>query len=80
VDTGGATNWPIVSTSFVLLPKNPADAARLAAVMRFFDWTYRNGGASAEHLGYVVLPVAVQDGVRDAWRIQVLYDGKPVYN
>ncbi len=79
VDTDGAGNWPIVSTSFVLLPKNPADAARSDAVMRFFDWAYRNGGASAEQLGYIVLPAAIQDTVRDTWRNQVLHDGKPAY-
>jgi phosphate transport system substrate-binding protein len=79
VDTGGAANWPIASTTFILLPKDPKDPARSAAVMKFFDWAYRNGEASAEQLGYIVLPPAVQDKVRDSWRSQVLAGEKPVY-
>lgn len=79
VDTEGAANWPIVSTTFILLPKDPKDATRSAAVMKFFDWAYRSGGASAEQLGYVVLPTAIQNSVRDSWRAQVVVDGQPVY-
>src|SRR5208283_881730 len=56
VDTEGAGNWPIVSTTYILLPKDPKDATRAAAVMKFFDWAYRSGGAGAEQLGYIVLP------------------------
>jgi len=52
---------------------------RSAAVMRFFDWAYKSGGAVAEQLGYVQLPAAVQDSVRAAWRSQVSVDGRPVY-
>jgi phosphate transport system substrate-binding protein len=79
VDTDGAGNWPIVSTTFILLQKDPKGATRSAAVMKFFDWAYKSGGASAEQLGYIVLPAVIQDAVRDSWRTQVLADGKPVY-
>jgi len=79
VDTEGADNWPIMSATFILLPKQPADATRSAAVMKFFDWAYRSGGPAADRLGYIALPAAVQDRVRNAWRTQVLFDGNPVY-
>ena len=79
IDTAGATAWPIVSPTFVLLPKDPKDAARSAAVMKFFDWTYKSGGAIAQQLDYIPLPSAVQDTVRAAWRTQVMADGKTVY-
>ena len=79
IDTDGAANWPIVSPTFILLPKDPKDASHSAAVMKFFDWTYRNGGPLAEQLDYIPLPAAVQDSVRAAWRSQVMADGKPVY-
>jgi phosphate transport system substrate-binding protein len=71
VDTDGAANWPIVTPTFVLLPKDPKDMTRSAAVMRFFDWAYKSGGAVAENLGYVQLPATVQDSVRATWRSQV---------
>ncbi len=80
IDLPGADAWPIVSPSFVLLPKNPADATRSAAVTKFFDWAYRNGGAIAQQLDYVPLPEAVQDAVRAAWKSEVKGpDGKPTF-
>ena len=43
IDQPGDKSWPIVSSTFVLLPKDPADAGRSATVMKFFDWAYKNG-------------------------------------
>jgi phosphate transport system substrate-binding protein len=79
VDTIGAANWPIMTTTFILLPKNPADATRSQDVMKFFDWAFRDGDPEAERLGYVVLPPAVRESVRRKWRSQVLANGEPVY-
>jgi len=79
VNTEGAASWPIVSTTFALLPKDPQDTTRAVAVMKFFDWAYRQGAQSAEQLGYIGLPAAIQDSVRDQWRAEVLANGAPVY-
>lgn len=79
VDQAGAKSWPIVSPTFILLPKDPKDAARSANVMKFFDWAYTNGNKLAEELEYIPLPKAVQDAVRATWKSQVMGpDGKPV--
>jgi phosphate transport system substrate-binding protein len=79
IDQPGATSWPIVSATFILLPKDPKDAGRSAGVIKFFDWAYKNGGQIAASLEYIPLPSAVQDAVRGAWRSQVKGpDGKPV--
>ena len=69
IDTDGAENWPIVTATFALLPLNPADPARAAAVIRFFDWAFHRGGGLAEQMDYVPLPASVQDGVRATWRL-----------
>ena len=79
IDLAGATAWPIVSPTFILLPKDPKDAARSASVIKFFDWTYTSGGAIAQQLDYIPLPAAVQDTVRAAWRSQIKVNGTPVY-
>jgi phosphate transport system substrate-binding protein len=79
VDTQGATSWPIVTPTFILLPKNPTDLGRTQGVMRFFDWAYRSGDATATSLDYIPLPPAVEDAVRAAWTAQVRIDGKPVW-
>jgi phosphate transport system substrate-binding protein len=79
IDQPGDKTWPIVSATFIELPKDPADPARSAAVMKFFDWAYKNGDASATALDYIPLPEAVKAAVRSAWHAEVLTSaGKPV--
>jgi phosphate transport system substrate-binding protein len=80
IDLAGDNSWPIVSTTFIELPKDPKDAARSAAVMKFFDWAFTSGGDAAAKLQYVVLPKTVQDSVRSAWRSEIKgADGKAIY-
>ncbi len=79
IDTHGAASWPVVTPTFILLPKNPQDATRAQNVMRFFDWAYRNGDAIATELDYVPLPESVENAIRAAWTSQVQVDGKPVW-
>jgi len=79
IDQPGDKSWPIVSATFIELPKDPADPARSATVMKFFDWAYSNGDASATALNYVPLPDAVKAAVRSAWHANILTPaGKPV--
>ncbi len=79
VDQPGATSWPIVSPTFILLPKDGKDAAHTAAVMKFFDWAYNNGAKMAEDLQYIPLPGSVQTAVRAAWKAEIKGpDGKPI--
>ena len=66
-DQPGAS-WPIVSATFVLLPTNPSDTAKNAAVLKFFDWAFTNGDATAKQLQYVPLPAAVKAQVRASWK------------
>jgi phosphate transport system substrate-binding protein len=71
IETGGANAWPIVSATFILLPVDPKDPQRSAAVQKFFDWAYTNGGEIATSLEYIPLPKAVQESVRASWKSQV---------
>ena len=71
VDQQGAASWPIVSPTFILLPRDPKDAARTAGVLKFFDWAYANGGKLAQDLEYVPLPDTVQTAVRAAWKAEI---------
>lgn len=69
VDLAGATAWPIVSPTFILLPTDPAadKVAGSRAAMRFFDWAYKNGAEAARRLEYIPIPEAVQAQVRASW-------------
>ena len=70
-DQPGAAAWPIVSATFVLLPTNPSDHAKSAAVIKFFDWALTNGDATAKQLQYVGLPVAVKAQIKASWKTLV---------
>ena len=79
IDLNGATVWPIVSPTFILLPKDPKDATKSADVMKFFNWCYTSGAKIATDLDYIPLPASVQDTVRAAWKKDIMANGKPVY-
>lgn len=79
VDQQGATSWPIVSPTFILLPKDSKDPAKAAGVIKFFDWSFTNGAKLATDLEYIPLPESVQAAVRAAWRAEVKGpDGQPI--
>ncbi len=76
----GKDAWPITSTTFILVHKTQKDAKRGAEVLKFFDWGYTKGGKQAKELDYAVLPDAVVEQVRSAWKTQVKdASGKPIY-
>ena len=71
IDQPGDETWPIMSATFIELPKDPKDASRSANVMKFFDWAYKNGDQTAIGLDYVPLPTTVKDSVRKAWHAEI---------
>jgi phosphate transport system substrate-binding protein len=79
LDQPGAQSWPITAATFVLVYKQQTSQADGAAVMRFFDWAFKNGDAAAEQLDYVPLPASVKAQVRKEWAQVKGPDGKPVY-
>ena len=80
IDTAGDTTWPIVSATFILLPKKPTNAEQSRATMKFFDWAYTTEGREAAlKLHYIALPEAVIEQIRAAWKSDVKTEGKPVW-
>ena len=71
IDTAGAEAWPIVSATFILLPRDSKDPTRAANVVKFFEWVYANGDKMATELEYVPLPAKVKDAVRAVWRAEI---------
>jgi phosphate transport system substrate-binding protein len=70
-DEPGAKSWPIESATFVLLPLDPKDPAKNAAVTKFFDWGFTHGNDIATQLLYVPLPDAVHTAIKAAWTSQL---------
>ena len=79
-DQAGEDAWPITAATFILVYREPADAAKTADVLKFFDWAYKNGDKLATDLDYVPLPDAVVGLIHEAWKTIKTKDGKPVYN
>jgi phosphate transport system substrate-binding protein len=79
-DQAGKASWPITGVSYILMHTSQADAAKGKEVLKFFDWSFKNGAASAAELDYVPLPPSVVTLVQGAWKVQ-LKDaaGKGIY-
>ncbi len=62
------SGWPITGASFILMQKVQTDPAKGAEVVKFFDWSFKNGGQMASELDYVPLPAPVVRMVETAWK------------
>jgi len=67
----GEATWPITSATFILIPKQPKDAAAAGEALKFFAWAYSKGGKMAEDLDYVPMPSAVVGEIQKVWSAQV---------
>ena len=63
----GEKSWPITATNFILMYKQPKDAAGAKAAKDFFSWVYANGDAQAEALDYVPLPDSLVEQIEAYW-------------
>ncbi|MDR3629088.1 MAG: phosphate ABC transporter substrate-binding protein PstS [Desulfocapsaceae bacterium] len=70
-DQPGATSWPITGASFILLYKNQANPEQAKEVLKFFAWSFKNGGKSALSLDYVPMPDAVVKMIETTWQNEV---------
>ena len=64
VNQGGKDTWPISTASFIIMYKDPADKKASAEVIKFFDWSFKNGKKLSEELDYVHLPEPLQNQIR----------------
>lgn len=64
----GTSSWPITGASFILIYKTQAKPAQAIQVLKFFDWSYHNGGQAALSLDYVPMPDAVVTMVEGTWQ------------
>jgi phosphate transport system substrate-binding protein len=79
-DQPGEKAWPIAGATFILIHKQPANAAAAVDALKFFDWAYKNGAKEAEALDYVPLPDSTIALIRKEWDNIKGADGKPLYN
>lgn len=76
----GAGSWPMTAATFILIPKQPADAAAAAEALKFFAWAYAKGDKMADELDYVPMPKKVIEQVEKLWASEIKDSGgKPLY-
>ena len=76
----GAESWPMTAATWILVHKKPEDAAATGEALKFFAWSYKNGGKMAAELDYVPMPEAVVKSVEEMWKKDIVgADGKPVW-
>ncbi|HVQ02724.1 MAG TPA: phosphate ABC transporter substrate-binding protein PstS, partial [Burkholderiaceae bacterium] len=66
-DQPGKDAWPITGATFIMMHKLQDKPAQAAAVLKFFDWAYKDGDKMAADLEYVTLPDNVKALVRKHW-------------
>ncbi len=64
----GKQSWPATGASFILMHKTQAEGITGRAVLKFFDWAYKNGAAMATELDYVPMPQATIKLIQDSWK------------
>jgi phosphate transport system substrate-binding protein len=80
-DQPGSTVWPITGASFILMHVRQDKPQNAAEVLKFFDWSFRNGQTMAAELDYVPLPDTIVTIVEDAWKKQIVDGaGKAVWH
>jgi phosphate transport system substrate-binding protein len=78
-DQPGKDSWPITGASFILMHKSQGHPDRAAEALKFFDWSFTNGGQMAEELDYVPMPQNVVKMIEAMWSKEIKgADGKPV--
>ncbi|HJR15171.1 MAG TPA: phosphate ABC transporter substrate-binding protein PstS [Rhodanobacteraceae bacterium] len=66
----GADAWPITATSWVIMYKQPKNAANSKVALEFFRYAYTDGKAAATALDYVPLPASLVNQVENYWKTQ----------
>ncbi len=71
IDQPGASSWPIVSATFIIVPEAPKNPTAASDVLKFFNYAYTQGDGTATSLDYVPLPGPVQEQIRQAWAANI---------
>ncbi len=76
----GKDSWPITGATFILMHNVQDKPAQAAEVLKFFEWSYKNGDKLASELNYVPLPDSLVKQISAAWGNLKDSAGKPVYS
>ena len=78
-DQKGEKSWPITGASFILLHAKQEKPEAGKEVLKFFEWSFRNGAAMAAELDYVPMPEPVVKQIQGAWKGVTDGSGRALY-
>jgi phosphate transport system substrate-binding protein len=79
-DQPGAGSWPITGASFILMHQVQAKPENAREVLKFFEWSFKNGSKMASELDYVPMPDPVVRLIQSEWKAKLRdSSGKAVY-
>jgi phosphate transport system substrate-binding protein len=78
-DQPGKNSWPISGASFILMHKTQTKVDNAKEVLKFFDWSFKNGDQMATELDYVPMPDPVVKLIATAWKEIKDPSGKALY-
>jgi phosphate transport system substrate-binding protein len=78
-EQAGDKAWPITGASFILVHAKQEKAETGREVLKFFDWSFKNGGKMAADLDYVPMPEAVVKQIQASWKTVTDNSGKTLY-
>ena len=78
-DQAGDASWPITGASFILMHAKQEKPEAGREVLKFFDWSFKNGGKMAAELDYVPMPEPVVQQIQSAWKNVKDPAGKALY-
>ncbi|OGO94099.1 MAG: phosphate ABC transporter substrate-binding protein PstS [Coxiella sp. RIFCSPHIGHO2_12_FULL_44_14] len=68
LNPNGANSWPIMATTFVLLPIKAKDTAKTALILQFIYWGYTQGVTAAKQLDYIPLSSSLMGTIKNYWQ------------
>jgi phosphate transport system substrate-binding protein len=78
-DQAGDKSWPITGASFILVHAKQEKPESGREVLKFFEWSFKNGGKMAAELDYVPMPEPVVKEIQAAWKGVTDSTGKALY-
>jgi len=78
-DQPGKASWPITGASFILMHRTQAKPETAKEVLKFFEWSFKNGDGMASELAYVPMPDSVVKQIIASWKDINDASGKPVH-
>lgn len=78
LDTDGDGVWPIVTATYVVVPRSPASLERAGRVLNFFYRSFLLGDKSVAGTGFAPLPILTQARIVSLLSGFRTQDGKPV--